>query len=224
MPEYQVDIYTPKNAGDYRDPRLCSALSLIRRGIYELRNMNGVENVMSQSNIYTVNPLNFDHQMGPPQSPFFEFWRYVEGMRRQPFLLAALAPNGGIVGALEGRKYTYAGTGDEAIFVNWVVVDRKYRKQGVGSSLCKTVESMGRAEGIELLMGGINRVNTPSQALFTRAGFVREKLQGDVPSGCEQGPFKTPNGAYVPSYKVHGTDAQGNEIKGYIDVWSKRLK
>lgn len=224
MPEYQIDLYTPKNAGDYRDPRFCEALTLIRRGIYELRNINGVENVMNQSKIYTVDPLNLDIGVGPPQCPFFEFWRHVEGMGRRPFLLTALAPNGGIIGALEGRKYTFEKTKDEAVFINWVVANRPNRGQGVGVRLCQEVEKIAKEERIKLLIAGINRLNTNSQALFESVGYVKEVLFGGPPSDWEEVPFKTPGGAYIPSYPVHGLDFQGNEFKSVIDVWTKRLK
>jgi L-amino acid N-acyltransferase YncA len=212
MPEYQVDLYTPKDLDTTFNPRLWEALSLVRSGIFELRNISGVEATKSECDKYN----------GPA---FREFWERVMGMDREPFLLASLTPNGGIVGVLEGRKYTYSGTRDRAIFVNWIVVDRKFRGKGVGSSIYKRVKEMARADDIKLLIAGINGKNANSRSLHLKEGFRLESPAEELSTGERiMLPFRTARGAYIPGYEVHDLDYMGNQVNRFIDVYTLLLK
>lgn len=79
--------------------------------------------------------------------------------------------DGKIVGAIlvELRKKA------KYIYLDDIIVDRKYRKQGIGSKLMDYIENLAKKEKIKLLFGFTEISNKPIHKLLKKRGYERGK-------------------------------------------------
>jgi GNAT superfamily N-acetyltransferase len=224
MAEYQIDTCTPNNV-DISNPILKASLKLIRRGVLALRNMDGIENTLDELGKYSIYRPSASHET--PVIDFPTFWNNVTRQGRTPFLLAAHVGSERVVGALEGRKYVYNAyaSNTPAIFVNWVVTEEHYQRQGIATALYERVQDMARRDDIKLLIAGINTQNRGSERLHEKIGFIKESPAEELPTAEQiKHPFKTARGVYIPGYEIDGVDSKGQPINGFKDVWTKWVK
>ncbi len=222
----------------YRDDtHILDAVSFLRRGILELREMDGEQGTLDQLNDYVFTGTN--------DRTSFSQWDIQEAIEkdrlekattpeqeqaayRDSVLLVDRNTQDGIIGVLEGRIYTYAGTGDKALLINWVVTSNSgidddskgYRRSGVGIKLYQESEKLAREKGIELLIAAVNPENTASTAFHKRNGFLREEFD---PSKTENGVMaahKTEHGAFMPPYIFESEDGAPPKVAEY---YTKRL-
>lgn len=223
-----VDVYTPENIGGLgNDPHLHDALFLLRCGIWELRDMNGIEMTLREQSKYEIaNAYGYGNT-------FIGYWELQKTNNREPFLLVDWNTKDGIVAVAEGRKYFYAGTGEEAIFINWVVIrdtgsndndDYTYRGKKVAKRLYDKIEEQALECGVTLLIAGVNPLNGRSARFHEKSGFSKEQFSGEVASDGNPLPHRTPNGAFIPSFPIHGTDSRNNPVEGAIEFHTKRLR
>lgn len=223
-----IDFYTPENIKDQGyDSHLQDALSLLRMGPHELIDINGVHSTIDWQSDYTLTTEN------TPGTTKIKLWEQVQEQGREPFLLVDWNTKDGVVGVVEGREYTYAGTDEKAIFINWIVVKNSgtndddiytYRGQNVASRMYDKVESVAREHGVKLLIAGINTDNPRSAGFHTKQGFRNESFSGELAADGSQKPHRTPNGAFIPPYSSEDTDSNGNVLKTNIDFYTKRLQ
>lgn len=226
-----VDVFTPDTL--VYDSHTQDALFLLRRGIWELHDINGSEFTAHNQPDYDLRPQEvFPHAKGTGTG-VLEYWEAVQAQGREPFLMVVSNIKDGVVGVLEGRKYTYAGTNEPAIFVNWVVVENSgrndsdeysYRGKEVGNLMYDTLEEMAREQGIGLLIAGVNAANTKAIRLHEKRGFVKEEFAGELDEKGEPHPHATEHGIFHPPYQIEDTDSEGNKVEGIIEVYSKRLR
>ncbi len=177
------------------DPQFGRGLSIIRRGIKEVAYLNGPEMTDHELEKYT------------PQRGFEEYWKGQVESGRQPFLAVGWNNMLGDVAAMEGRFYTYKGTQDPAVFINWIAT--RIKRVGIGTEFYRHVEGIAQQRGTRLLIAGIHQGNEPSQKLHDKVGFVKE-----VSDKAE--PFATERGAFIPPYQL-------DEGRGAIEFYTKRV-
>ncbi len=220
---YTRDVFAQMGTEGVYDPVLQDATSLIQYGAWGLRNLSGMgymarEEICLASMTSGVDP---EH----PQ-PMVRRWESIS-QDREPFMMVAWDIHTGVVGVVEGRVYTYAPTGDKAIFIYWVVVrdtgdgDQilSYQGRGVGRQLYEQVEAFARARGVDVIIAGVHTENTNSQHFHASRGFHNETC-----SGGDTCPHATPCGVYIPPYPIADIDEQGEFRTGQLAFWSKRLR
>lgn len=229
-----IDVYTPENIkGLAYDSHLQDALALLRRGIWELRDINGLEMTRREQLKYFLDEGDLPDNTGNNPVALMKYWETQREAGRQPFLLVDWNTKDGIVGIVEGRIYNFYATEEEALFVNWVVVrdsgsndddGYSYRGRKVGEQLYNKVEELSRAYGVTLLIAGVNPANSPSIRFHRKRGFSSEQSLGlRSPNGYPI-PHPTENGAFIPSFPIYGTDSRNNPVEGAIEFHTKRLR
>lgn len=210
---YFIDVYTPQNIArlDRCEPHLLDALVLIRQGIWELRDINGIEKTIRAQSYYELigkNPLSRRRN-----STTINIWKQQEEGRINPFLLVAWNIKDNIVGVVEGLHFTYPETDERTMFINWVVVRDSggndkycytYRGSQVGHMLYDKAEEIASENRLDMLVVTINRLNTGSVRFHLKRGF-----------------YTNPK---VPPYIISGIDSRGNPIQAEIQTFIKRLK
>lgn len=228
---YFVDVFTPDTLA--YDSHTHDALFLLRRGIWELNDINGSEFTAHNQPDYDLRSKEVLPNAKGAGTGVLEYWEAVQDQGREPFLMVVSNIKDGVVGVLEGRKYTYAGTDEPAIFVNWVVVENSgrndsdeysYRGKEVGNLMYDKLEEMAREHGIGLLIVGINDKNSKAIRFHEKRGFVKEEFAGELDEEGNPKPHATDRGIFHPPYPVEGFDSNGNRVEGVIEIYSKRLR
>lgn len=231
VPSHHIMVYTPENIQDLGyDSHLLDALSLLRQGIHELRDEDGIHSANEWKSSYS---LVVENDSNTTRIALWEYMKEQQKLvearkelskaemvekKRYPFLLVEWNTKDGIIGVLEGRRYIYEPTGDPAIFINWVVVrdygsndTDTYTYRGrhvVADSLYSKVEEMARQNGVKLIIAGVNSKNKSSQTFHEKRGFVNESTdKEDNPQ-----PYATDSGAFIPPFAINDIDSQGNKI------------
>lgn len=197
-----IDVYTPENIkGLAYDSHLQDALALLRRGIWELRDINGLEMTRREQSKYFLDEGDLPDSTGNNPVTMMKYWETQREAGRQPFLLVDWNTKDGIVGVVEGRIYNFYATQEETLFVNWVVVRNSgsndddgysYRGRKVGEQLYSKVEELGRAYGVTLLIAGVNPLNSRSARFHEKSEFSKEQFSAEL----------TPDGKSItPSYQ-----------------------
>lgn len=230
LSSHHIDVFTPETiAGLGYDSHLQDAMFLLRQGIWELRDMNGMQSVRDWQPEYDV--------IVEDSATNITLWKHIEEGNRQqhddrkPFLLIDWNTRDGIVGVVEGREYHYRGTGERAIFINLVVVrncasndDDEYSYRGkrlVGGRLYKKVEELARNNTVTLLIAGVNCENKGSVRFHEKNGFVNEQYSEELAISGPDFAYRTENGAYVPPYREVD---DGSSFERVIEFYTKRLR
>lgn len=213
-----IDTYTPENITGLRryDPHLLDALALLRQGIWEQREKNGITATDTEI---------FEYQLSGETNASIAFWGWQKTKNYHSFLLVAWNIRDNIVGVAEGRRYRHSGIDEDAIFVNWVVVrdcgsndqdDYSYRGKGIASRLYRKVKQIAKDHDIKLLIAGINILNSRSIRFHEKEGFSNEKFAGEYSTDGLPMPHPTENGAFIPAWHL--------DEGGIIEFYTKRLK
>ncbi len=160
------------------DPDLHDALALIRIGIQDTESLNGVKDTREWQQWYgLLHPARYSkgekkRRIGYDHSKLVvPLWEHNFNKGRESVMIAERNENG-IAGAVDFRKYQYAGK--PAIYVHWVGVKYDSRRMGVGTRLYTAMINHAEGERIELVMAGVNPHNEASVRLHKKLGFIHE--------------------------------------------------
>lgn len=209
------------------DPDLLDGLGVIKAGIQDLQNINGVTSVADWQSEYALRhptisddpgtPIGYDHsRMCVP------IWEANKKIGRQSIMIVERNQYG-ISGAVDFREYMYGGTGERAAFIHWIGVQYEARKMEVASRLYGVVFERAKADGIGLVLAGVNPLNKPSVGLHEKLGFVCEEYSPDASTAGPKVAYATQRGVYNPSYSFTDIDSKGRPIEGVTKIYSKRI-
>ncbi len=220
-----IEVYTSLNGLEF-DNTSQDALSLIRRGIQEFGHLYGESEINEALGDYT---MDVPGVFSPSDLSYQRTWEYYRSRKNgQPFLLVSRNSVDGVIGALDGRSYTYtyeiAGLEEAAIFINWVAVSNVASNEGstysyrgkhlVGASLYDKVEEIAEQNNVRLLIAGIHSNNVNSRRFHLSRGFSSQPWIAHPEKS-----HPTPKGAYIKD-----TPADENDpAKGSIKYYTKRL-
>ncbi len=251
---HQIDVYNPRNitppllqdeqGNQYRDTSdIQDALALIRQGIYELVGMNGLPATLDNQSDCSLSvgedglsivQWNTQKKIQDDALNKAQTDEDKEKALRDSFLVIDRNTKDGIIGAAEGRIYTFAGTGEKALIVHWVATratgsgdeDKySYRGAGVAAAMYDRIEELAGQHNVKLMIAAVNPQNTASRRFHEGRGMHVEVFNPELASEYDEDgnprAYKTDNGAYIPPY-IFGRD-ENNVPTHYAEYYTKRM-
>ena len=126
----------------------------------------------------TVGLTIIEIELVPLEKPYVRVWPCSQQDIER---MSNLLNHGMSLGAFEGDRLVGVAIAgprkwNNTLWVDTIQVDANYRNRGIGSQLCRRIESIARCNGFRIIGLEAQNTNAPAVAFYTKMGFILDGL------------------------------------------------